>query len=187
MTLNRYVSVCLAGIWYFLWISKQAVEAIKKSQEQLAAQEQLKRLREEKKIENMKLLSDLTKKKQTMLAEQIGQQKKLIHKLESNTLKPEEKEQLMQLIKSLQESIETIKKGLDETAQSHPLSSPQKPRLPQSSGSSVKTKDEVTFVTFSSLWRLSLLFFFHFSLTWTMSQLTYLIHHLGQIHNIIIL
>jgi len=55
-----------------------------------------------------------------MLIEQIEQQKKLIHKLEnSKSMKPEEREELMKLIKTLQESIETIKKGVDISAAHH--------------------------------------------------------------------
>lgn len=74
----------------------------------------------------MKLMHDLQKKKQVMLIEQIEQQKKLIHKLEnSKSMKPEEKEELMKLIKTLQESIEAIKKGMEVTTHHQNRTKPQ--------------------------------------------------------------
>ncbi|ODM99502.1 RNA-binding protein 26 [Orchesella cincta] len=95
----------------------QAVEAIRKSQELLAAQENLKKLQEQKKQEVLKMSNDLRKRKQVMMEEQIEQQKKLIGKFEhsKDKMKPEEKESLLNLIKSLQESVEKLKRDLDES------------------------------------------------------------------------
>ncbi|CAL8104757.1 unnamed protein product [Orchesella dallaii] len=95
----------------------QAVEAIRKSQELLAAQENLKKLQEQKKQEVLKMSNDLRKRKQTMMEEQIEQQKKLIAKFEhsKDRMKPEEKDSLLGIIKSLQESVERLKRDLDES------------------------------------------------------------------------
>lgn len=94
----------------------QQVEAIMKAQEMLAAQENLRKAQEEKKKEAIKLMHNLKSRKGEMLREQLEQQKKLINKLEENnlTMTQDEKSQLMSLITSLQESIESIKKDLDE-------------------------------------------------------------------------
>ncbi|OXA53251.1 RNA-binding protein 26 [Folsomia candida] len=96
----------------------QAVEAIKKNQEMLAAQETLKKKQEEKKKEAIRIIGDLRKRKQDMLDEQIKSQKKLISKLENKkiTMKPEEVAECMSLIKAIQVQIERIKKDLEETA-----------------------------------------------------------------------
>ena len=72
-------------------------------------------------------MGDLRKRKQDMLYEQIEQQKKLIAKLELCKNKPE-KDSLMSLIKSLQESIEGIKKDLDSSAKPQPSSLTPKPK-----------------------------------------------------------
>jgi len=102
------------------------VEAIRKSQELLAAQENLKKLQEQKKQEVLKMNNDLRKRKQTMMEEQIEQQKKLIAKFEGSKdrMKPEEKEELLTLIKSLHESVEKIKKDLDDTNPNIPKQQP---------------------------------------------------------------
>lgn len=99
-------------------IYQQAVEAIKKNQEMLAAQETLKKKQEEKKKEAIRIIGDLRKRKQDMLDEQIKSQKKLISKLENKkiTMKPEEVAECMSLIKAIQVQIERIKKDLEETA-----------------------------------------------------------------------
>jgi len=89
----------------------------------LAAQESFKKAQEEKKKEAMKLINDLRTRKQNMMREQLEQQKKLIAKLEAGkgVMKQEERDKLMDLMKSLQESIETLKKDLEENSKlQHP-------------------------------------------------------------------
>ncbi|CAG7718477.1 unnamed protein product [Allacma fusca] len=102
----------------------QAVEAIKKSQEALSTLEHQKKVKEESQRNARKLMVDLRKRKQDMLHEQIEQQKKLISKLELCKTKPE-REGLMTLIKSLQESIEGIKKDLDTSKNQSPSIAPK--------------------------------------------------------------
>lgn len=62
--------------------------------------------------ETLKLTANLRKRKQDLLEMQLTQQKVLIEKMEKgkSTLKPTEQKELLETIKSLQESIETIRK-----------------------------------------------------------------------------
>ena len=65
--------------------------------------------------ETLKLTANLRKRKQDLLEMQLTQQKVLIEKMEkskSNSQKPTEQKELLETIKSLQESIETIRKDL---------------------------------------------------------------------------
>lgn len=93
----------------------------------LAAQETLKKKQEEKKKEAIKIISDLRKRKQDMLDEQIQAQKKLISKLENkkNAMKQEEITECMTLIKAIQVQIEKIKKDLEDTAPKAVLNTPK--------------------------------------------------------------
>jgi RNA-binding protein 26 len=120
----------------------EAVEAIKRSQEMLAAQEVLKREQAEKKKEAMLMRNNLQKRKQDVLSEQIDQQKKLIQKIESGkgVMKPEEISQLMEIVKSLQESIEKIKLDLDKSA--NPIHTGQKPQNPIPAAPPSRNKEE---------------------------------------------
>jgi TRAP-type mannitol/chloroaromatic compound transport system substrate-binding protein len=107
----------------------------------------MKRAQEEKKKAAMLLSNDLRKRKQDMLAKQLEQQKILISRLDAGkgTMKPEDKEVLMNLIKTLQFSIEKSKADLEEYKS---LSQSQSSEGSQSSNMSapstpVKTKEEV--------------------------------------------
>jgi len=93
----------------------QTVENIKRSQEMLAAQVSLRNMQEQKKQEALKMSNDLRKRQQTMMEEQIGQQKKLIAKLESGKLRVDEKEETLKLIRILQDNVTKLKKDLDES------------------------------------------------------------------------
>ncbi|KAJ9594957.1 hypothetical protein L9F63_013741, partial [Diploptera punctata] len=91
--------------------AQAAVAAIKKNQEILAVKETLKKKQEEKRKEAIKLTADLRKRKQALLDRQLDQQKQLIERLKGGVA-PEQRERLMITIKSLQESIENIRKDL---------------------------------------------------------------------------
>ena len=90
---------------------EKAVAAIRKSQEILAAKEALKKKQEEQKREATKLQVDLQRRKQELLDKQLQQQRVLIERLDK-TCKPEERAQVMQTVRNLQESIEKLKKDL---------------------------------------------------------------------------
>lgn len=92
--------------------NKNIAAAIKKSQEMLAAKETLKKKQEEKRKEALKLTADLRKRKQELLDKQLTQQKKLIERLEKGGVSGEQRESVMSTIKTLQESIEKIRKDL---------------------------------------------------------------------------
>ncbi|XP_046384373.1 RNA-binding protein 26 [Ischnura elegans] len=106
-------------------IKAQAAAAIKKSQEMLAAKEAWKKKQEETRKEAIKLTADLRKRKQELVEKQLAQQKILIEKLEKGNiaansgnasaaglLRPGEREAILKTVKSLQESIEAIRKDL---------------------------------------------------------------------------
>ncbi|XP_065343742.1 RNA-binding protein 26 isoform X3 [Cloeon dipterum] len=120
-----------------------AAAAIMKNQEILLAKEKLKKRQEEKRKEALKMTADLRKRKQELLDMQLTQQKVLIEKLEKGkiTLKPVEQKQLLETIKSLQESIETIRKDLAPQAAVVAAAAPApKAKLPPPVR---KTKEEV--------------------------------------------
>ncbi|CAB3362960.1 Hypothetical predicted protein [Cloeon dipterum] len=120
-----------------------AAAAIMKNQEILLAKEKLKKKQEEKRKEALKMTADLRKRKQELLEMQLTQQKVLIEKLEKGkiTLKPAEQKQLLETIKSLQESIETIRKDLAPQAAVVAAAAPApKAKLPPPVR---KTKEEV--------------------------------------------
>ena len=85
------------------------VLAIKKTQEILAAKESIKKKQEEKRKEVIKISSDLRKRKQELLEKQLLEMKSLIEKAEKN---PEQKDAIMQSIKHLQQSTDSIRKDL---------------------------------------------------------------------------
>ncbi|GLV36656.1 second mitotic wave missing [Carabus blaptoides fortunei] len=89
--------------------------AIVKSQEILAAKEQLKKKHEEKRKEALKITQDLRKRKQELLEKQLAQQKLLIEKLEKTNPTGQQRELLMTTIKTVQESIESIRKDMMST------------------------------------------------------------------------
>ncbi|XP_066991429.2 RNA-binding protein 26 isoform X2 [Anabrus simplex] len=89
-----------------------AAAVIKKSQEMLAVKETLKKKQEEKRKEAIKLTADLRKRKQELLDKQLVQQKQLIERLEKGGVTGEQRDSLMSTIKTLQESIEKIRKDL---------------------------------------------------------------------------
>lgn len=94
----------------------QAVDNIKRSQEMLAAQVTLKNLAEAKKAEASKLTHDLRKRQQTMMEEQIDQQKRIIARLESGELSQKEREEALRVLKVLQESVQRLRKDLEESS-----------------------------------------------------------------------
>lgn len=96
------------------------MENIKRSQEMLAAHVTLKNLQEQKKAEAFKMSNDLRKRQQTMMEEQIGQQKKLIAKLEGGSFNAKEKEETLKILKVLQESVSKLKRDLDESTPNKP-------------------------------------------------------------------
>jgi len=97
---------------------EKAVAAIIKSQEILAAKEALKKKQEEQKRERTKLQVDLQRRKQELLDKQLQQQRVLIERLEKNksNIKGDERAAVMQTVRTLQESIETLKKDLQVSA-----------------------------------------------------------------------
>ena len=86
--------------------------AIKKNQEMLAVKESLKKKQEEKRKEALKLTADLRKRKQELLDKQLMEMKSLIEKAEKN---PDQKDAIMLTIKTVQQSIENLKKDLAVT------------------------------------------------------------------------
>ncbi|KAJ8688500.1 hypothetical protein QAD02_024295 [Eretmocerus hayati] len=85
------------------------VLAIKKTQEMLAAKETLKKKQEEKRKEAIKLTADLRKRKQELLDKQLMEMKSLIERAEKN---PDQKDAIMLTIKSVQQSIDSLRKDL---------------------------------------------------------------------------
>ena len=93
---------------------EKAVAAILKSQEILAAKEALKKKEEEQQRERTKLQLVLQRRKQELLDKQLKQQWVLIERLEKNknSIKGDQRAVVMQTVRTLQESIETLKKDL---------------------------------------------------------------------------
>ena len=83
----------------------------------LAAQETLRKALEEKKKETLKLMNNLKIRKRDIMKEHIEHQKKLIRKLETegSTMPQDEKDQLFELMATLQNTIEKMKSDLDGT------------------------------------------------------------------------
>ncbi|XP_018398340.1 PREDICTED: RNA-binding protein 26 isoform X1 [Cyphomyrmex costatus] len=90
------------------------VLAIKKTQEILAAKETLKKKQEEKRKEAMKLTADLRKRKQELLDKHLIELRALIDKAEKN---PEQKESIMPTIKTMQQSVDNLRKDLAANGQ----------------------------------------------------------------------
>lgn len=86
--------------------------AIVKGQEILAAKEQLKKKHEEKRKEALKITQDLRKRKQELLEKQLAHQKLLIEKLEKTNPSGPQRDLLKETIKTVQESIESIRKDM---------------------------------------------------------------------------
>ncbi|KAK0077937.1 hypothetical protein PV325_003260 [Microctonus aethiopoides] len=91
------------------------VNAIKKTQEILAAKETLKKKQEEKRKEAIKLTADLRKRKQELLDKHLMEIRTLIDKAEKN---PEQKDAIMATIKMMQQSIDELRKDLATNGQS---------------------------------------------------------------------
>lgn len=122
----------------------QSNESIKRSQEMLAAQVTLKNLQDQKKAETLKMSNDLRKRQQTMMEEQIVQQKKLIAKLEGGNIPAKEKDEALKILKMLSENVQKLKKDLDGSA---PNTSPKKQTAPPvivaaTAGLNPRTKEE---------------------------------------------
>ncbi|CAK9831705.1 RNA-binding protein 26 [Anthophora retusa] len=90
------------------------VLAIKKTQEILAAKETLKKKQEEKRKEALKLTADLRKRKQELLDKHLIEIRALIEKAEKN---PEQKDAIMATIKTMQQSIDNLRKDLAANGQ----------------------------------------------------------------------
>ncbi|XP_043515161.1 RNA-binding protein 26 isoform X4 [Frieseomelitta varia] len=90
------------------------VLAIKKTQEILAAKETLKKKQEEKRKEALKLTADLRKRKQELLDKHLIEIRALIDKAEKN---PEQKDAIMATIKTMQQSIDNLRKDLAANGQ----------------------------------------------------------------------
>ncbi|XP_076163157.1 zinc finger protein swm isoform X2 [Ptiloglossa arizonensis] len=88
--------------------------AIKKTQEILAAKETLKKKQEKKRKEALKLTADLRKRKQELLDKHLIEIRALIDKAEKN---PEQKDALMATIKTMQQSIDNLRKDLSANGQ----------------------------------------------------------------------
>ncbi|XP_058799557.1 RNA-binding protein 26 isoform X2 [Phymastichus coffea] len=95
------------------------VLAIKKTQEILAAKETLKKKQEEKRKEAMKLTADLRKRKQELLDKQLVELRSLIERAEKN---PDQKDAIMLTIKTVQQSIDGLRKDLATPATTQPNS-----------------------------------------------------------------
>lgn len=111
------------------------IVAIKKNQEVMEAKAKIKRASDEKFSETRDKMAALRKGKQELLDKLIEEQKKLLARLEEKkgTMKPEEKSQIMALIKSLTTSIEKAKDDLQQlvkaTAKRRSVSDVQKELL----------------------------------------------------------
>ncbi|CAH0548606.1 unnamed protein product [Brassicogethes aeneus] len=98
----------------------QQTAAIKKNQELLAATQKLKKNQEDQRKDMLKIKNDLRKRKQDLLEKQLMQQRKLIEKMEKLPAGPQ-RDLIKDTIKKSQESIETIKKDLEQAAQAAKL------------------------------------------------------------------
>ncbi|XP_043219618.1 RNA-binding protein 26-like isoform X1 [Amphibalanus amphitrite] len=85
---------------------QQSIDAIKLSQEKLAATVTLQAKHMEKQKEMLKLAADLKKRKTELLEKQLAQQKALLAKLENKSLKPEERQKIVTTVKALQVAID---------------------------------------------------------------------------------
>lgn len=94
----------------------QAIAAIKKNQEVLQAKAQMKKNAENRKLEAMSKIKELSRSKQELLEKQMAEQKKLISKIEEKkgTMRPEERSAIMSLIKTLADSIQKTKEDLQK-------------------------------------------------------------------------
>ena len=96
--------------------SKKAatIAAIKKNQEVLELKAKIKKEADVKKTEAIKKTEELRNSKQGLLENLIDEQKKLILKMETkkNSLKPDEKNSMMTLLKSLTASIDKTKEDI---------------------------------------------------------------------------
>ena len=97
---------------------KKAAEiaAIKKNQEVMETKIKMKKQADVKKAEVLKKSDEIRKSKQDLLDKLIDEQKKILKKMEDKkaTITPEEKKQLMALIKSIQSSIAKAKEDLKQ-------------------------------------------------------------------------
>ncbi|XP_026278261.1 zinc finger protein swm isoform X2 [Frankliniella occidentalis] len=83
-----------------------------KMQEVAAAKQNIRKKQEEKRREAMQITADLRKRKQELLEKQLDQQKQLIQRLEKQDITKEQRQEVLNTIKSLQESVEKIRKDL---------------------------------------------------------------------------
>lgn len=97
----------------FCFQQAAATAAMKaKLQEVAVAKQNLKKKQEEKRREALQITADLRKRKQELLEKQLDQQKQLIQRLEKQDITKEQRQDVMTTIKSLQESVEKIRKDL---------------------------------------------------------------------------
>lgn len=89
---------------------EEKVSIAKKTQEMLA----LKKRQEEKRKEAIKLTANLRKLKQELLDKQLMEMKSLIERAEKN---PEQKDTIMLTIKTIQQSIDNLKKDIATNGQ----------------------------------------------------------------------
>lgn len=83
-----------------------------KLQEVAVAKQNLRKKQEEKRREAIQITADLRKRKQDLLDKQLEQQKQLIKRLENKDITAEQRQDVLNTIKTLQESVEMIRKDL---------------------------------------------------------------------------
>ncbi|VEN44841.1 unnamed protein product, partial [Callosobruchus maculatus] len=105
----------------------QAVEAIKKGQELLAAQAKVKKNQDVQRKQVLQIQSDLRKKKQELLDKQLSQQKILVEKMEKMPPGPA-RDLVKDTIKKTQEAIAAITKDLEAAALAASKASAAKPK-----------------------------------------------------------
>ncbi|XP_066904661.1 RNA-binding protein 26 isoform X2 [Halyomorpha halys] len=91
-------------------------EELKKKIEEVS---QAKKKQEEARKAGIKLNADLRKRKQELLEKQLNQQKILIQRVEAGNIPLQQKNSLMATIKVLQESIESIRKDLENSVKAN--------------------------------------------------------------------
>ncbi|XP_014259667.1 RNA-binding protein 26 isoform X2 [Cimex lectularius] len=113
---------------------------VKKKLEEITA---AKKKQEEARKAGIKLNADLRKRKQELLEKQLNQQKLLIQRTESPTLAPQQKAILIETIKTLQESIENIRKDLASSVKNNLVKSSKRNTIKEQLAQIKKTREEV--------------------------------------------
>ncbi|KAL1117905.1 hypothetical protein AAG570_004218 [Ranatra chinensis] len=94
---------------------KVVADALKKKEEEEIIKEKKKKQEEARKQQGLKLNADLRKRKQELLEKQLNQQKLLINRLEAENTSSDQKVAIMGTVKTLQDSIENLRKDLELT------------------------------------------------------------------------